>query len=56
LAHDIAKTLDLSSAEQAEKMTVGPAGKDFGESLEVTAADLERLMKKLVSDTRKGGK
>jgi hypothetical protein len=53
---DITQTLDLASADHAEKVTVGPAGKNFDESLEVTASDLERLMKKIVSENKKGSK
>ncbi|MEO8841912.1 MAG: hypothetical protein ABI704_10105 [Kofleriaceae bacterium] len=53
---DITKTLDLSTAATADKVSVGPAGKGFDESLEVTASDLERLMKDLVTESKKGGK
>jgi len=52
---DISEQLDLASADQAQKVTVGPAGKGFDESLEITAADLERLMKELVMDAKKPG-
>ena len=50
---DIIEQLDLTSIAQASKVTVGPAGKSFDESLGITAPDLERLMKDLVANARK---
>jgi hypothetical protein len=52
---DISEQIDLTSASQASKVTVGPAGKEFNESLDITAPDLERLVKELVVGARKPG-
>jgi hypothetical protein len=41
------------STDSATNVTVGPADKKFGESLYITAADLERLMKNLVATSAK---
>jgi hypothetical protein len=44
---DISEQLDLSSVQHAQRMTIGPAGKNFGESLGITAQDLDRLAQDL---------
>lgn len=45
---DITDQFDLGSIERAEKITVGPAGKGFDESLDISAPDLERLIRELL--------
>jgi len=52
---DITDQLDLTTAAGADQVTVGPAGKGFNESLEITATDLERLMKDLVMEAKASG-
>lgn len=49
---DITDQLDLSTASGAHQVTVGPAGKAFDESLQITAPDLERLMKDLLMEAK----
>ena len=49
---DITDNLDLATASGADQVTVGPAGKGFDESLQITASDLERLMKDLVMEAK----
>ena len=47
---DITDEIALSTAAEADRVVVGPAGKEFDESIGITAADLERLMKEVVSE------
>jgi len=45
---NITPEIDLASDSSATKATRGPSDKGFDESLGITAADLERLVKSLV--------
>ena len=49
---DITDQLDLTSAVSASKVSIGPAGKRFKESLGITDSDLKRLIKELVADAK----
>jgi hypothetical protein len=47
---DITTEIDMSTDAAATKATRGPADKKFDESLGVTAGDLERLIKSLLTE------
>lgn len=46
---DVTGAIDLASFASAEKATRGPANRKFDRSLEITAADLEALVKELLA-------
>jgi len=51
---DITSQVDLASVNQADKISIGPSNKNgFGESLGITATDLERLTQDLLTDALK---
>jgi hypothetical protein len=51
---DVTSRIDIVTAHDATKVTIGPAEKGFDESLGITSADLERLVKELIKNSLSG--